>query len=434
MKIKLNFDKIFLFVIAMLALYGYFFRKSANLVALSVMVLNIFSIIKYRKNIILLVAFLWMFYCDYSVIFAKYFYNITAFKVMYGQLKFDDTMLKSIFILFVFHYIVLFILNIKSKVKKNDETFDYIMTTKKIKDKYINMICYLLLFAIIFVIINNLFIHIITIRDTILEYIFIPILLCCFYGRNNYKLRNILFIIVMIYSFEMVRLGARVSIIEPLIAVVMLLLSKLLTVKRVILGFFLGIYVFTAAGLYGDNLANSSNKYDYSNIKFVVSLMNERKFTLDTSYSSYWTGLTFIESMQYVSKEDRLKNFIDYSIKYTFFGSNSNYRNLPSISRNYYVHCNGGYITSYFYYWLGFLGIFIISLYIGVLFRKINKLDHNSNDYIKIISIYIISTIPRWYLYNPTPLLRGILITSILYFITSKFSLERSNQNESNSN
>ena len=118
------------------------------------------------------------------------------------------------------------------------------------------------------------------------------------------------------------------------------------------------------------------------------------------------------------SVEERLQNFEEYCV-YTLLGGKSDYIQLSELTISNYVHYFGGFITSYFYYWMGWLGVIFIAIFIGSCLRIINNMDKNSKNIYKMFTIYIMATIPRWYLYYPTPLFRGLIIFYIVYKIIS---------------
>ena len=113
---------------------------------------------------------------------------------------------------------------------------------------------------------------------------------------------------------------------------------------------------------------------------------------------------------------------IFHFFKYTFLGGISEYEILNSLTGKYQVNYGGGLLTCYFYFWFGWLGVIFISIYIAFLYSTIkNNCENKYSEYKEVLSIFIISTIPRWYLYMPNLLFRGILLFTIFYFIIYLF-------------
>lgn len=198
--------------------------------------------------------------------------------------------------------------------------------------------------------------------------------------------------------------------------------------KRIFITILGGVIVFTIFGLYGDYI-DYGYSLDNLNFRTIINTFQDRKFALDTSISAYWTGLTYIEISNIVPVTSRIKNFLEYMTIYTLGGTGTNYLQLYDLSRQYYIHYYGGYIMSYFYYWLGWIGVFGISIFIGKILKNINEMKMNMSEFGKIYIIYFLSSLPRWYLYYPTALIRGSLILYIIYIalklITQKKKLWR---------
>lgn len=55
----------------------------------------------------------------------------------------------------------------------------------------------------------------------------------------------------------------------------------------------------------------------------------------------------------------------------------------------------------------------IVSFYLNI----IKSVDAQSDGLNKVIMIYIIVMVPRWYLYNPNQLIREVLLLSLVYWI-----------------
>ena len=155
---------------------------------------------------------------------------------------------------------------------------------------------------------------------------------------------------------------------------------------------------------------------------YVIEQFKERRLALDTSVSAYFSGVSMIDVVGNYTYNFRINNAIEYFTKYTILGDKANYETLDLIIRNYQVNYGGGLPTCYFYFWAGWIGAIFISLYVGFLFKIVNS--NKKSEYAKLLSLFIVSTIPRWYLYVPTLLFRGIIIFSIFYSVIYLFFLK----------
>lgn len=393
----------------------------SSLIAIFLLLLDAYSIIKSKDNIYAFFLFLCMLYFDYSIIISKYLSTTPNFVSFFRLIKFNDTMFISISSLYVFHAILILFLK-KEFYKKNDNI--YLLnaknsSSKKLTNKSVIFLC-ALIFIIFIVLIDYLFIHFLPIKRTIYEYLLIPFIIAIYYSKDYNILRKIIFFLILISMAINTIQGGRIVSLQPLLAYVFIVYYNKLTSKKIILATIIGIILFTSFGIYGDLLVEQENM-NKLNLNLIYNTIFERKFALDTSISSYWTGTTFIEISNYFTNFDRVKNFFSYILLYTLLGQKSGYIELFDISRKYYLHYYGGFITSYFYFWGGYIGIIFISIYLCFLLNKISLVNHNSSDFSKILFIYLISTLPRWYLYYPTPLFRGIFILYVCYALSRIF-------------
>ena len=102
-------------------------------------------------------------------------------------------------------------------------------------------------------------------------------------------------------------------------------------------------------------------------------------------------------------------------ILYIFLGSKIVDSNLAVYTRQYYVHYYGGVLPLYMYFYLGILGIMFIVLYLKFWIKKMNESSKKVSHLQRCLCIYISACVPRWYLYSPSSLFRGVLIFIFVY-------------------
>ena len=91
--------------------------------------------------------------------------------------------------------------------------------------------------------------------------------------------------------------------------------------------------------------------------------------------------------------------------------------NLATFTHKYYLHYYGGVLPIFAHFYLGYLGVILLAMYLSILLNKfiLGKCERKFSGIRKCIGIYITSTVPRWYLYSPTSITRGILIFVVVY-------------------
>lgn len=403
---KFNKFDIMLIVILLYALICLIFNIQLNLLnAILTLLLIIYSLVKSRKNVFLFFAFLVIGYFILSVLLSRYFFIGGPINGEFYQLKYDNTTSVGINCILLFYSIILFIIRKFKNIEIKDNILKYDNPNKKTFIVSIAIVC-----AVTFALLNNIFFDLFSNSEQIYEYCLILFIFGYYYTGNNKKIWIILSIILAIFSGYTLLQGGRVPILQMLIVFFLMNMIHKYDYKKISVFTIIGILLFTVFGIYGDHLDWGT---EFS-ISYIFEQLIARRFALDTSVSAYFTGLTFIDYANSITFGERFLNFLDY-IKYTFLGGMANYKELTSITINSYVHYYGGYITSYFYYWLGPIGIILISSYIGKIFKMINNITLQSSHFIKLLTVYIISTIPRWFLYFPTPLFRGFIIFTIVY-------------------
>ena len=415
MKIRKNvlLEKVILFFLLLLCLMLIIFDYYPKLlVCILIILVEIFMLIKVRKNNMLLFIYLCIFYFDYSVIVGKYIgIPIKRLSIVYSQIPMKSNVhFIGLMSILLFH-IILALLMPKVKETPNNPFVNNFLEKKA-------SIAFITLLTTI-IILGYLFFPSIVGSRALYEYAIILFCLGFYSSKKNSSYYYILVFLMAISTVVNMYHGGRIISLMPMIAYFIIHNITKLTSKKLIEFFVIIIVVFTFFGLYGDLI---EKKESIKRVSFndLGTTLVERKFTLDTSVAAYWAGLTYIATSGKVTAHYRMINFMEYITKYTLLGSKSNYIPLNELSYKYYVHYSGGYAQSYFYFWLGYVGVIIYAIYISIFINIVNNITKESTDLKKIICIYFISTLPRWYLYYPTPLFRGIVIMLIIYLFLVK--------------
>lgn len=414
MRVK-NFIEKLLFIILILIVLSMNFLKIGNpiLIGILIIIFDFYRVVKYKDNYYLFFLFICIMYFDYSFLISKYFSTTPTLVDVYKQIAYSNTKMIGVSILLIFHLFTTLFIDENYEESNNLNDIFFVDFSKK------RLIQIIILTLLIFVVLLDYFVfHFLSATRTIYEYLLIPFVFGFYYTKqtNSIFYRNVLFMLMLFSTIVNMWQGARVISLQPMIAYLFIWHGKKINWKNISIAFIFVVIVFTIFGLYGDY---KDFGYDLStlNSSVVIKTFSDRKFSLDTAISSYWTGLTYIEISNIIPFSQRILNFIEYITIYAIKGTSSSYVQLYDFSRRYYVHYYGGYISSYFYYWFGWSGIFIIGLYIGKLMNLAGRLNKDFSDFSKLLTVYFISTLPRWYLYYPVTLFRGMLIFIVFYFV-----------------
>lgn len=414
-KIKFNdVDKVISIGVLFIAIISSIFNIRNNTVfAIILLMFNIYMLIKYRNNKLMLITLLMIFYFNYSVAIIKYIGEpAELLQGIYNQLNnYEKTMHIGIISQIVFLSIVNIILETNIKIKKIQiPRLDIINIHKK-------KLVIIMQVALVIVLLFHLILKI-DYNTTIFEYSLFLFVFAFYFSKDNRKGIRITELILLLFCVYSILCGERIAVLQFIIVDFAMNYMEKLSVKNIIILICLGIVFFTIAGLYGDFL---DYKMDFSNLnfKYIINTFKERRFALDTSVSAYFSGLSMIDLRPKFSITERVGDLIIYLTKYTVLGSKANYTTLDMQMLKYQINYGGGFLTSYFYFWAGWLGVIGISVYVGLLFKNIN--NKPKNDYLNMLVIVLISTLPRWFLYVPTFLFRGLILFSILYLLVLGF-------------
>lgn len=410
---------ILLFIVNIfMCIMGFYETK---ILAYVTLILSIYTLYKFKNNIALFFMFFCIFYFEYSFIISRYISSTPILPVLYEQIKFDNTNFIGLSGIMLFH---LGILLFSPSVDKVSKISNFLMKKDVKKKNKTSVISFILTIVIALFILNYQIITLIPLPRSLYEYLIIFFVLAFYYSRDDKVFSKILFCLMFINVLIDFSQGGRVIVLQPMIAYMFIYFSKYFTIKRITLVAICGLIFFTAMGIYGDNM--SMGKSPIESLKYIspsnmVNTFKKRKLALDTSVSAYWTGLTYVELANRHSFNQRIGNFSDYIFKYTFLGQSSGYNHLYNQSLKYYIHYNGGILPNYLYYWLGYFGFIILGVIFGKLLKYFSSLEQNSSEFGKIFFIYFISTMPRWFLYYPTPLIRGTVLLLIVFLMINTF-------------
>lgn len=176
------------------------------------------------------------------------------------------------------------------------------------------------------------------------------------------------------------------------------------------------IVIFAAFSLIGTMRANA--RFTLANLvqSFLKSVQGG--YVLDTAYSAYYTSLTFVEVEKFVDVKQRLIMFGSFSLSMFLGGSIVKNSNLAIFTQQYYKHYNGGVLPFFGQFYLGGVGVFLTGLLVSFYMNKMKHANSKTDGLIRCALIYITISTPRWYLYSPSSLVRGVFLLAVVYSIT----------------
>ena len=157
----------------------------------------------------------------------------------------------------------------------------------------------------------------------------------------------------------------------------------------------------------------------------IIQKVTEKLFINDTAAFAYFSSLTHLYMLEHVDYYYVLESFFNFVLIVIFGGLGSTFFNLDLTSgylteaaKQYHWNVGGGIIISYLFFWFGYV-FFIPVLILFFIFLLKKFKFKNTYQYLSLIIILV--TIPRWYLYSPGALFRGVFV--ILPLVIFLFSL-----------
>lgn len=205
--------------------------------------------------------------------------------------------------------------------------------------------------------------------------------------------------------------GERAPALTAVIAWGCYLFLPKITSKSISLYSMAGIVLFSVAGAFR-GISNFSTKGLYSTIQ---GLLRER-FASDTAYYAYQAGIAIKRFENYTSLWDRIKFGIDY-IAYVVLGGSIEAGNLSNIVADHQgtFHQGGGWIMFYAHFWGSAIVVLGVGIYIGIVICRSFRLKDSDDIYFNYLALYLVASTPRWFLYSPSQITRGVLIYTVMF-------------------
>lgn len=392
----------FFVIFSVFDIFGKYTVSLNQFLAILNIALSILLLIKVKKNIPIFITCLFIGYSNFSISMSVYI-NRNVPESMFQQIKNVNIYGKANLCISIF---MLFLILFLPKRTKEKSTLNQYTE----RNDFLFFFIYILLIVIFFVGYQNQS-GARSITTPLYEYSSI-LFIFLFYFSGKKKIKVYLSILLIIlFSLQSVTGGNRVEAITFIFVFIIMTISDKLKIKHILISFSLGIIILNIIGQQRQNLSININT-----ILTSVDNLIQSNFSFNTAYYAFFPSLCSIELKYITSLPSKFYHLIQF-IKYIFIGGRINDSNLMIITKEFYYHNNGFVSPIYFYYWIGLLGPVLISKIIIFYFGLLEKYKNIDNDYIALLNIYIICTVPRWYLYGVSPLFRGVLIFTIVYIM-----------------
>lgn len=386
-------------------------KALTNIIALFVMYISVYITMTYRKNIMAFCMFFMMTYFNYSIIFSRYIHVLEhLYQEFYPNID-NKTYGVGITILLVF-MVSLYLVEPKLQRKLNYEEGYYF---KDYSNIWVVLSCILILIYIYIFAFDKSSFGQRGATSPLYEYSGIFFIIAYYYCGKGKRL-NILKIgislLILIFCIQGFIYGERIAGLQFMLIMFAFLFSSRINYKMIIFVFAGGILFMSAIGIY-----RATYEAGVMSLKLVIDKLSQNMFTFGGADLAYYCSLTFIMVAEFTSGLDKFILFIKFILSIFFGTSKISGADLPTYTRQYYMHWYGGIYPYYFYFYFGWIGVIISSLFCGKIIKTIISNTIQSKSFIRILKLYIIVTLPRWYMYSPQILFRGIILFTMIYGI-----------------
>lgn len=373
-------------------------------ICMLVLLISILSLIYIKNNLSILLMWFFIAYSNYSIVVGVYLEPTIRPSLLYNQINDLSTYGVAILQLLIFNIVLFF-----SALKFEKTKFD---SNVFVKNRNKDYLLYFIL-AISFVVIMLKEYTVVEGSEgsssSLYEYDLILLILQFYFSGNIKILKSISTLLGFIYILTSLINGTRIEALSCIL-IICLMNIKNLKKKNIIIAGFIGILLFNFIG-------NTRGNYD----NFFISMQNsfydliESKLVFNTCTYAYFPCLAMIDYFKNYDLNTGMYFLREFLVD-VIVGNGYNDGNLIYFIRKIYFHNFGGVSTGFFYVWFGSIGAFVF----GFIVHFYISLSAIKKDIYKYIYMYFVATVPRWYLYGPLPLFRGILLSLIL-FVTFSF-------------
>lgn len=238
-----------------------------------------------------------------------------------------------------------------------------------------------------------------------LEYFFI--LMVIGFEISVRRFHKFLFILISIaYIYFCFTRGFRIQMIEMVVMISILKFKKMLTIKNILFVTVVGFFILQAQG---------AMKHGVSDLNSLFSLMIGDEVRINQT-EVFYTSNNVINPVlsDQIDYESRLRSLI-FAVSATVIPAGF----LPEIWHSTISSQNitglpgggGGVIAGHYFYWLSYPGLLIGAFFVVGLFRLFKG---TNKPYFYFLSVLLLSTFPRWMVYEPIALFFRI---GIYYFV-----------------
>lgn len=376
-----------------------------RIVAVLLLFLNGFALIKVRNNWLLFIIFSIITYSNYSICIVNHLSN--SFDLYFARYASSSVGITGLNILLAFSLLLLLIAPWTQKTMRKKLS---LMENNRRNPIIVYGISVVLVLIWVFGFHRPEMLGERGSPTALYEYSIVFFIVSFYYSGKERLLIGINLVLAFAFALQNFLYGGRITGLQIVIVVAICLLIDRFTIKRVIP---IGSLFFIV--LSGIGQVRADILYQGLNIRATLNSIFSNYFALDTAYSSYYTSMTFLDELNRTALGQRLYLFMRWMLSMLIGGKAVPDSNLADYTRQFYLHYSGGVLPYFAWFYLGTVGIILLSFYLRFLFRLITRTNAETRGLVRCISAYVCASTFRWYLYSPSQLFRGVILLCFVY-------------------
>lgn len=258
-------------------------------------------------------------------------------------------------------------------------------------------------------------------KSALHEYFIVFSLFCwLFMEKNNLIQRAILLFLIVTYILKTLAYGGRVEVIQIVLLWGFVGHNYFKSYSKEKLLFFSSIFLFGMLSLgviRGHFPALLLSESPINTFFSIITRPDTNHYILSTSADVYYASMRLIGMKEagYIDLEFTITSFISFLFNLPLsFSSHKVFANLASLNVDTFPTGGGGFISTYFYIWMGYLGVVGCAFLLGFVIRRFYK---NENIFFRIYGLIVLVTFPRWWAYTPINLTKLCIVAIVLYVV-----------------
>jgi hypothetical protein len=254
--------------------------------------------------------------------------------------------------------------------------------------------------------------------STAYEASFAILLVAYYFCGDNKPLRCSLLAVSLCLAAQCIIGGDRIAAIQFILVYFTIYHLEDIPIKRMMsIGFFSLVFLVLVGSLRGTILSSFSLDEIVSTLE---ELINTKGGYIGFP-AAYHASLTSIDFATVIPDSERLYYLKQFLLGQILGLKNVADANLTNVTYRYYWH-NGGSICSVFgFFYLGFVGVALSALLTVFYNHIVARVSVKANPLLVIMASTYIVLAFRWYSYTPTPLIRTMCQTLLLFAVSYTF-------------